>query len=680
MAEIYLGEHESFGQVAVKVMRGLLERDAAQLARFQREADVISELKHPNIVRMFDYIVEDETPCLAMEYVSGPSLAAYMKALHDRRQRIPIAVVAQILRQVAGALDYAHSYGMVHRDIKPANVLLRSRSETITTEISLPLDVEPVLTDFGLVRLMDSTLHTTTGALSGTPAYMSPEQARGEKVDHHTDIYSLGIMLYEMLAGVVPFQADTTFGMLMKHINDPPPPIKDLSTDMNALIDRSLAKDPSLRYESAGELAGEFMALFNGQTISPGTLHIAELARKAAEASNNNVRRAPEPRSRFRWARLAFEIVLAASLLGVIIFGFLNPSTITQSATPPPVDPNVPAGRLRFDDFSGVNPMDQVVVSLNNVAFPGQGTHYEGWLGTNDGNAFRKIGAFALNDAGVGQVTLIDPDQQNLFTDYDRIIITQEANGAEEVTQPTGKVFYSSIFPPQAIVPIRKLLVADQDLPLQDALIQGLWYYSGYYVTIPIEGDKESEIVGLREAWENGDEATIRARAEEIINQIVGDQSDQFLDYNNDGTVDNTPGDITTDGYGAFPNGTNNGYVQETSFHAKLASDAVDSTSNMRTNSEKLQICIQNMDGRLNLILQSALKLNDTSLGPEMEPIITDLESLGDILINGNDADGNGLVDATSGECGANDAYTLAYLLADMYLYPGENRVPPSEK
>ncbi len=209
MAEVYLGTHPTFGQVAVKVIRGLLERDVAQLARFKREAEVIGELKHPYIVHLVDYIVEDETPCLVMEYIEGPSLAIYLKELHGRKQRIPIAVVAQILRAVASALDYAHSKGIVHRDIKPANVLLRSSSQHITTESTLPLDVEPILTDFGLVRLLDSTQHTTTGSVSGTPAYMSPEQARGEKVDSRTDIYSLGIMLYEMLAGAVPFQADT---------------------------------------------------------------------------------------------------------------------------------------------------------------------------------------------------------------------------------------------------------------------------------------------------------------------------------------------------------------------------------------------------------------------------------------------------------------------------------------
>jgi len=678
MAEVYLGTHSTLGLVAVKIIRGLLDRDVAQLARFEREAAVIGELKHPNIVHLVDYIVEDETPCLVMEYIEGPSLATYLKALHDRKQRIPIAVVAQILRAVASALDYAHSNGIIHRDIKPANVLLRSPSQSITTETALPLDVEPILTDFGLVRLVDSTMHTTTGSVSGTPAYMSPEQARGEKVDNRTDIYSLGIMLYEMLAGAVPFQADSTFGMLMKHINEPPPPIKGLSDDMNLLIDRALAKDPSLRYESAGELANEFMALFNGQTISPGTLHIAELARKAAEASRSKSQPIQTPPSRFRWVRLAIEVILVASL-AFVIFKFVGPAGTTVTTTPVPINPNIAAGRLRFDDFSGVNPMDQITLSLNNVEFPAGGTHYEGWLVSNDGKLIRKIGSVILNAAGVGQAILIDPDQLNLFKDFDQIIITQETDGTE-INQPAGKVVYSSIFPPTSLIPVRNLLAAYPNVPNDLALIQGLWYYSGYYVTISINGDKDTKTTGLMEAYKNGDEATVRARTEEIINQIVGNQSDQFLDYNKDGTIDNTPGDISTDGFGSFPNGTQNGYIQETALQAKLASDAVDSTPNIRTNSDNLQICINNMEGRLNLILQSALKLNATPLGSEMEPIITDLETLGNTLLNGNDTNGNGLVEATPGECGANDAYKLAYLMADMLIYPGENRIPPSGK
>src|SRR5512133_1892187 len=297
MAEVYTGTHDSIGLIAVKVMRGILDTDSEQLARFQREAEVVEELRHPNIVQMFEYNIIDESPFLVMEYIPGPSLAAYLKSLHDNKQRLPIGMVAQILKSVASALDYAHDKGIIHRDIKPANVLLRSQAGKIEINKPLPRDVEPVLTDFGLVRLLDSTMHTTAGSVSGTPTYMSPEQARGEKVDKRTDIYSLGIMLYEMLAGAVPFQADTTFGMLMKHINEPPAPIEGLSEEMQMILDRALAKDVTLRYQTAGELADEFVGLFNGQTLSPGTLHIAQLAREAEEASKQSTQPRPERRN-----------------------------------------------------------------------------------------------------------------------------------------------------------------------------------------------------------------------------------------------------------------------------------------------------------------------------------------------------------------------------------------------
>src|SRR5512132_2938754 len=311
-------------------MRSLLERDSDHLARFQREAEVIEELRHPNIVQMFAYDIVDESPYLVMEYIPGPSLAAYLKSLHEQKQRLPIGMVAQILKSIASALDYAHAKGIVHRDIKPANVLLRSQSGKVELNQPLPRDVEPVLTDFGLVRLLDSTMHTTAGSVSGTPTYMSPEQARGEKVDKRTDIYSLGIMLYEMLAGTVPFQADTTFGMLMKHINEPPPPIEGLSEGLQAILDRTLAKDPTLRYESAGDLANEFIALFNGETISPGTMHIAEIARQAAQASKPAPARQEELRVT-RWVRIGLGVVLAV-VLALIIIQFVRPQEQTVVA------------------------------------------------------------------------------------------------------------------------------------------------------------------------------------------------------------------------------------------------------------------------------------------------------------------------------------------------------------
>lgn len=672
MAEIYSGIHETYGLVAVKVMRGLLEREEHQLVRFKREAEVVGELRHPNIVRMLDFVIEDETPCLVMDFIPGPSLATYMKELHARNQRIPIAIVAQILQSVASALDYAHSQGIIHRDIKPANILLRSRTGDVTPESPLPLDVEPILTDFGLVRLIDSTLHTTTGSVSGTPTYMSPEQARGEKVDKHTDIYSLGVILYEMLAGQVPFQADTTFGMLMKHINEAPPPIKGISTDLQALIDRALAKDQDFRYQSAGEMANEFLAIFNGQTATPGTLHIAKLARKSVEELRTPYK-VQNPSTRFRWVRVALETA-AALLLAFVIFQFVSPTTVTETATPLPRDPNISVGRLRFGDFSSV--LDEVRVLLNTAELPAAGYHYEAWLVSDNGTDIRKLGIVTFNPSGIGQLSLIEPDQKNILANFNQVIISEEADGSE-TSQPSGQTVYSSVFPPNALIPIRHLLVAYEDTPEELALIQGLWYYSGSYIDISINGYdvQGEEVAGLRKAFASGDESTVRKRTEEIINQIVGASSVLYLDHDGDGKIDNT-----ADGYGSFPNGNTPGYLQETLLQVKQAVDASDSTPNIRTNGENMQVCIQNMDVRLKRILELALELKDIPFGPQMEPVIAELESLGDMLVRGNDADQDGLIEPIPDECGADSAYEFAYNMADMPFFPGENRIPPSGK
>jgi hypothetical protein len=266
-----------------------------------------------------------------------------------------------------------------------------------------------------------------------------------------------------------------------------------------------------------------------------------------------------------------------------------------------------------------------------------------------------------------------------LFEEFSRVIVTAEADGSDN-SKPQGRVIYSSVFPPQALIPIRRLLVTYEDGPEQLALIQGLWYYSGEWIRLSIDGDKDSQIVGLREAWENGDESTVRTRTEEIINQIVGAQSDRFLDYDSNGIIDNSPGDISSDGFGGLANGSQAGYINATIEQATLAVNASDSTPHIRENGDNLKICVQNMEGRLNLILRSALKLMEMPFGANMEATITDLETLVTALMKGNDTDGNGLIDATAGECGADDAYSYAYRMADMFLYPGENRVPPSGK
>jgi len=242
MATVFKAYQPSLDRyVAIKVLPPYYaEQDETFLKRFRQEAKAIASLRHPNILIVLDYGELERTTYLVMEFVEAGTLAAQMG-----RPVAPV-LMAKLVGQVAGALHYAHQEGVVHRDIKPSNILL-------------PKPDWPLLTDFGLAKIVGGTQLTQSGTVAGTPAYMSPEQGRGEKVDHRSDIYSLGIVLYEMATGVVPFQAETPMAVIVKHIIDPLPMPRsktpDLSEAIERVILRALAKEPANRFQDVGQLA-----------------------------------------------------------------------------------------------------------------------------------------------------------------------------------------------------------------------------------------------------------------------------------------------------------------------------------------------------------------------------------------------------------------------------------------
>lgn len=227
-----------------------------------------------------------------MEYLKGPTLATYLRHLHQRKKRIPPHQVARLLKGLTAALDYAHGQGVIHRDVKPGNILLHNDSDDIPLDKPLTNDVEAVITDFGLVRVMNAASQTASGFISGTPAYMSPEQARGDQIDHRTDIYSLGVVLYEMLAGRVPFDADSTLTVLHMQIHTTPPPIPGIPPEVQAVMDRALLKNPADRYQTSNEMAIDFY-------LSIGMNKQAETIREPypvkAERSESSAPPEPEP-------------------------------------------------------------------------------------------------------------------------------------------------------------------------------------------------------------------------------------------------------------------------------------------------------------------------------------------------------------------------------------------------
>ncbi len=276
MAEVYLGQHLTLNRpVAVKILHGYLAADDFSLDRFRAEAQAIATLRHPHIVQVFDFDVIDQRPYIVMELIAGLSLADYLAAQREADRLLPPETAARLIVALAAALDYAHGRGIIHRDIKPSNVMLRCDSGPIDPADPLAFEVEPVLTDFGLARILNANVHTQSGAIFGTPAYMSPEQARGESVDARSDIYSLGVMLYEMLAGRPLFEVadtETPLALLLKHIAAAPPPLPNGTPALQAVLDRALAKKRKERYQRAGDLAADLLVgIFGTRSNSAAT-------------------------------------------------------------------------------------------------------------------------------------------------------------------------------------------------------------------------------------------------------------------------------------------------------------------------------------------------------------------------------------------------------------------------
>ncbi len=258
MAVVYKGYQASLDRyVAIKVMSNHLAGDQTFVERFQREAASIAKLHHQNIVQMYDFGVEASISYMVMEYIDGETLKDKLVALRKSGAKMSLSDIAQTITNIAAALDYAHAHGIIHRDVKPANVMLRG--EERLAELTGGSIFTAVLTDFGVARMLEGVQLTGTGATIGTPDYMSPEQAQGKPAGNTSDVYALGIVLYEMLAGELPFTADTPIAVLLKHMQESPPSITmkipDLPTGLDIVLMTALAKKPEGRYSTAGQLA-----------------------------------------------------------------------------------------------------------------------------------------------------------------------------------------------------------------------------------------------------------------------------------------------------------------------------------------------------------------------------------------------------------------------------------------
>jgi eukaryotic-like serine/threonine-protein kinase len=303
-------------EIAIKILHQHYADDPEYLERFRREARAVAALSHPNIVTVIDRGDDGGRQYIVFEHVEGENL----KELVVRSGRLPVRQALELALAVADGLAFAHDHGLVHRDVKPQNVLLSTEGEV-------------KVTDFGIAR----SLHvehgvTQTGTVLGTGEYLAPEQASGGGVSPATDVYSLGVVLWELLAGEVPFTGENFVAVALHHVNDPPPHLRerrpDVSPRLDAAVDRALAKDPAQRFSSMTAFAGELRACLaeaDGDVPPPVmdselTLVTPPVRTQAPEPSRPHRRRQRRRRRRLAWVLLVL-VAAGAAIAAVLLLG-----------------------------------------------------------------------------------------------------------------------------------------------------------------------------------------------------------------------------------------------------------------------------------------------------------------------------------------------------------------------
>ena len=313
MALVYRAVDKRTGHsVAVKVLRPEFSQDQEFLSRFDREAMAASKMSHHNIVNLLDVGQEEDMRYLVMEYVSGRTL----KEVIQQRGKLPYKVAAQIGIRILSALQHAHKNGIIHRDIKPQNILVDSEGHV-------------KVSDFGIARVAGANTITTDDSVMGSVYYFSPEQANGKNVTFASDLYSVGVVLYEMLTGQPPFDGETPVAVALQHINGKARPIRDFSPDVPPAIERvvekAMEKQPERRYQSALEMAQDLQRALqepDGAWISKaGDQPISSLAQNAG--MNNTGRHRPV-KPRINWVTWTAAGLLIFLVLGALVIGGLK--------------------------------------------------------------------------------------------------------------------------------------------------------------------------------------------------------------------------------------------------------------------------------------------------------------------------------------------------------------------
>lgn len=657
MATVYKGYQEEIDRyVAIKVLPPHPGQDTEFVERFRLEARTIARLQHPHILPVYDYGVHEGIIYLAIAYVEGGSLS-------DRIDSgpLPLATAAAYLREVASALDYAHRQNIIHRDIKPDNILINSEGYTL-------------LADFGIAKLVggDAKL-TATGGLIGTPAYMAPEQAQGGDIGPAADIYSLGVVAFEMLTGRQPYTATTPLQVVMKHVTDPVPRVTEVAKDLPAGLEnvllRAMAKNPADRYPTASAFAEDFNRAAGGVNVPPPSITLTDTAsvgeartlQFTAERTPTNPAQTLAAPAAGSSASSTLLIVGGVAVIGLLVIAVValvvfiatqnnrgsgivaNPTEApTAQSTPIPATraaaqptPRAAAARnFGSVTFGSANQLgDMLTLQVNDLPPTSPGENYVVWLINTDSNDILNTGTLAVNAFGAGVLTYTDAEGRFLPGLYNRVTITREATVGET---PAGPQAYSGGYPAAYAEALTAILSASAD---------GI---NGSSLTQSAIAEAQLALQHARLAAGSSNIGGLLTHTEHTVNILLGTEKD----YNNNGRGENPS--LSKKGVVYFLD------LIETHLDNALASP--ETTSRLESEAELIRVCVLNA----RYTVESIIPIENTVLAAQdLESVRAEVgESvrLMDVLLNGDDLDDSGQIDPFEGECSLMQLETFGVL------------------
>ncbi len=675
MATVYKGLQPEVDRfVAIKVLPPHPGQDSANIERFRQEARTIARLQHPHIVPLYDYGSEGDILFLVTPFIDGGTLNERI-----RRGALPTGEVERLITQVGGALDYAHRQGVVHRDIKPDNILIDREGHAL-------------LGDFGIAKMLETTTPgiTGTGGLIGTPAYMSPEQAQGLPVDGRSDIYSLGVVVFEMLTGRQPYRDETAMQVVMKHINAPPPTLSEVaenaSPEMDEVLRTGMAKKPDSRYETAADFVAAFHAAAVGQeplktiALSPEQAAVV-LASKSTPSPKptaalpgmtdhdstfpQSATPTPSQTIVVKQGGLSNPLVLLGgfaiiAVLVVVVTQILSqpqnsvtetPAVATSvqagvTATRPPFTPRATARPSSGNAFfsSSNAPGDSVNLRVDNLPAPRDNQRLMAWLVNSETGATTSLGTLSRDPLGSALLTHADADGVFLPGAFNVILVTMEDR---QSTLPEGRIVYSGHVPEQVNNALEALLIntsipAGDDKPAYEGSL-----LSGVLAEAQIARNHAGLAAGATSA------GSMHTHNEHTINILNGTN----IDYNGNGSGDN-PGR----GYGlAF-------FLDRINMALNEAITAPDADSMLQGQIELIRVCINNATQWRNRVIDLEMQfLRAESLDGLQADLALSTE-LSNFLVSGNDLNDSGVIEPFEGECGLEQIAEYGIAVGNMAL------------